>query len=65
MSSSKEKIFECVKLLEVEESEPAAGGETPTHGVGKILSVLGVGLANLAICLIFYQTLPLLPPLSE
>jgi len=28
------KIFECVKLLEVEESQPAAGGEMPTHGIG-------------------------------
>lgn len=30
------KIFECAKLLEVEESQPAAGGEVPTHGIGKV-----------------------------
>ena len=28
------KIFECAKLLEVEETQPAAGGEAPTYGIG-------------------------------
>ena len=31
------KIFECAKLLEVEETQPAAGGDAPTYGIGKQL----------------------------
>ena len=32
------KIFECVKLLEVEETQPATGGELPHHGIGMLLA---------------------------
>lgn len=35
MNGTKSKIFECVRLLEVEESQPAAGGELPIHGIGQ------------------------------
>ena len=32
------KIFDCVKLFEVEEDQPAAGGEAPNHGIGSDLT---------------------------
>ncbi len=30
------QLYECVKLLEVEESTPVAGGETPFNSIGEL-----------------------------
>ena len=47
MSGPGTKIFECAKLLEVEENQPAAGGEVPTFGIGKtVWACLYGGLWN-------------------
>lgn len=39
------KIFECAKLLEVEENQPFVGGDVPSYGGGKNLACGSVYLA--------------------
>ena len=40
-SSGHEKLFKCLKLFQVEESSPVAGGETPFNSIGEYFSKMG------------------------
>ena len=40
-SSGHEKLFKCLKLFQVEESSPVAGGETPFNSIGEYFSIMG------------------------